>query len=149
MILFLDTSALVKLYISEPGSQAMVRRLSDQLVALSPLVYAEAHATFARRQRENLVTTAETQQLVDSFESDWQTALQIPVSEEVLALVPKLCDQHPLRGADALQLASALMLHHQGVEVLFATNDQRLLGAARTEGLEVFDPVGEDDRSQT
>ncbi len=141
MILFLDTSALVKLYIAEPGSEAMRSRVSDQLIAVSQLAYAEAHATFARRRREDLLTADEFQLLIDNFEHDWQTTLQIPVSEQVLPLVPDLCRDHLLRGADALQLAAALMVHRQGVEVHFATNDQRLLDAAEAEGLTVFDPV--------
>ncbi len=141
MILFLDTSALIKLYIAESGSEAMLRRVSGKLIAVSQLAYAETHATFARRHREGLVTAEERQLLIDSFEQDWQTALQIPVSEQVLPLVPDLCRDHPLRGADALQLAAALMVHRQGVEIHFATNDQRLLGAAEAEGLVVFDPV--------
>ncbi len=141
MILFLDTSALVKLYIAEPGSEAMRRRVSNKLIAVSQLAYAEAHATFARRQREDLLTADELQLLIANFEHDWQTVPQIPISEQVLALVPDLCRDHPLRGADALQLAAALMVHRQGVEVHFATNDQRLLDAAEAEGLAMFDPV--------
>ncbi len=140
MILFLDTSALVKLYIAEPGSETMRRKVSDQVVGLSHLAYAETHATFARRRRENLLTAEEHQFLIDSFEHDWQTAVRIPVSEQVLNLIPDLCCGHPLRGADAVQLAAALVVHHQGVEVHFATNDRRLLEAAEAEGLTVFDP---------
>ncbi|MCP3956955.1 MAG: type II toxin-antitoxin system VapC family toxin [bacterium] len=141
MILFLDTSALVKLYIAEPGSEAMRRKVSDKLVAVSQLAYAEAHATFARLRREDLLSDDERQLLIENFEQDWQTALQIPVSEQVLPLVPDLCHDHPLRGADALQLAAALMVHRQGVDVHFVTSDQRLLKAAEAEGLTVFDPT--------
>ena len=141
MILFADTSALLKLYIAESGSEAMVRKIPGKLVAVSQLAYAEAYATFARRRREDLLTDEEHQLLVENFEEDWQTALQVPVSNEVLNLVPDLCRSHPLRGADALQLAAALLIHNQGVHVDFATNDQRLLQAAEAEGLSVFDPV--------
>ena len=109
MILFLDTSALVKLYLPEPGSEAMRRKVYDQVVGLSHLAYAETHATFARRRRENLLTDAEHQLLIDSFEQDWKTAVRIPVSEQVLTLIPDLCGGHPLRGADAVQLAAALI----------------------------------------
>lgn len=48
MILFVDTSALIKLYIAEPGSQAMQLKVPGKLLAASYLTYAEAHATFAR-----------------------------------------------------------------------------------------------------
>ena len=141
MILFLDTSALVKLYIAEPGSEALLRKIPGKLVAVSHLAYAEAHATFARRRREDLLTADEYELVLDSFEADWGTTIQVPVSDEVLALVPELCRDHPLRGADALQLAAALMIHRQGVEVHFATSDRQLLSVAEEEGLTVFDPA--------
>ncbi len=140
MILFLDTSALIKIYIAEPGSVAIQRRVSGGVVALSQLTYAETHATFARRRREDLLTAAEHQLLIGRFESDWETVFRVPVSNEVLAFVPDLCKRHPLRGADALQLAAALLLRDQGVQVHFATSDRRLLAAAAAEGLTVFDP---------
>ncbi len=141
MILFLDTSALIKLYIAESGSDAMLRKIPDKLVAVSQLTYAETYATFARRRREDLLTADEHQLVVEAFEGGWETAVQVPVSDDVLALVPELCRNHPLRGADALQLAAALMIHRQGVDVHFATSDHRLLDAAEAEGLTVFDPA--------
>ncbi len=140
MILLLDTSALVKIYIAEPGSEAIQQRISGQQVALSQLTYAETHATFARRRREGLLTATEHQVLSDRFEGDWEAVLQIPVSNEVLAFIPGLCKNHPLRGADAIQLAACLMLQHQRVQVHFATSDKRLLEAGANEGLTVFDP---------
>jgi predicted nucleic acid-binding protein len=56
-MLFLDTSALVKVYVSELGSERMredARR--DGPKAASVLAFAEMHATFARRRREELLT---------------------------------------------------------------------------------------------
>ena len=77
-----------------------------------------------------------------AFEVDWSTVLRIPLNEEVLSHVPHLCSRHPLRGADALQLASAAMLVAREIEVTFASSDRRLLEAARSEGIATFDPVG-------
>lgn len=141
MILFLDTSVLIKLYIAEPGSQTLKRRLPGKLIAVSQLTYAEVYATFARRWREDLLTAGEHELVSERFERDWDTTLQVPISDSVLKLVPDLCRNHPLRGADALQLAAALLLSLQRVQVRFATSDRRLLQAAEAEGLEIFDPA--------
>lgn len=54
MILFIDTSALVKLYIAEPGSELMGEAAQEAVIAVSTLTFAELHATFARRLREEL-----------------------------------------------------------------------------------------------
>ena len=142
MILFLDTSALVKLYVNESGSEALSERVENTLVAVTPLTYGEIYATFARRLREGSLGSEEHEKLCANFENDWPTLLQIPFSREVFAQVPGLCRRNPLRGADAMQMACSLMLQGEGVEVLFVANDQQLLTAASTEGLAVFDPVG-------
>ncbi|HVT17945.1 MAG TPA: type II toxin-antitoxin system VapC family toxin [Thermoanaerobaculia bacterium] len=64
MILFLDTSALVKLYIAEPGSERMrAAAARAEPVAVSVLAFAEIHATFARRRREELLQATEFEQL--------------------------------------------------------------------------------------
>lgn len=140
MIVFLDTSALVKLYIAETGSQALQHQLENTVVAVSDLTYGETYATFARRLREDLLTAEEHLALCKAFEEDWWTVIRIPFSTDVLSHIPGLCSRHPLRGADAMQLSCAMMLMNEDVDVLFATSDQRLLAAASAEGMAVLDP---------
>jgi uncharacterized protein len=142
LILFLDTSALVKLYIAEPGSERMREAAGrGEPVVVSVLAFAEIHATFARRRREELLTDTELEQLLLGFASDWEELKQVPVGAVVLNRVPGLCKHHPLRGADAVHLASALLLHEEGLEVIFACSDRHLLEAASAEGLATFDPA--------
>jgi predicted nucleic acid-binding protein len=142
LILFADTSVLVKLYIAEPGSEPMREAAAQEdPIAASLLAFAEIHATFARRHREGLLLAPEFEDLRLRFADDWDELMQLPVSAEILALVPGLCERHPLRGADAVHLATALLLRQEGLEILFACSDSGLLGAAAAEGLAVFDPV--------
>lgn len=143
MILFLDTSALVKLYIAEEGSEVLCARVGRAAVAVSNLAYAEAHATFARRLREGLLDDAEHRRVAEQFEEDWQAMIRVSLGEDVLTRVPGLCLDHPLRGGDTVQLASASLLRNEGAEVIFAASDRKLLEAARAEGLRVFDPAAE------
>lgn len=140
-MLFLDTSALVKVYISEPGSERMREAAAgDEPKVASVLAFAEMHATFARRRREELLTPSELEQVQRDFGDDWERLTRISVGDAVLRLVPGLCERHPLRGADAVHLASALLLHKEGLKVVFACSDRNLLGSAVAEGLRVFDP---------
>jgi predicted nucleic acid-binding protein len=145
LILFLDTSALVKLYIAEPGSERMRETAAQgEPVAASVLAFAEIHATFSRRRREEFeefLSATELEQLRLGFADDWEQLTQVPVGAAVLQLVPRLCERYPLRGADAVHLASALLLHEEGLEVTFACSDRRLLEAAAAEGLSLFDPA--------
>ncbi len=134
MILFVDTSALVKLYIAEPGSEQMREAVAQEpSVAVSRLAFAEIHATFARRRREGLLLASELEQLRLRFADDWEELMQVAIGDELLDLVPGLCERNPLRGADALQLASALLLRQGGLETTFAGSDRSLLEAAASE----------------
>lgn len=142
MILFVDSSVLIKLYIAEPGSERM-RWAATQgdTVAASRLAFAEIHAAFARRRREGLLLASEFEQLQHRFSEDWEELTQLPIGAEILTLIPGLCDRHPLRGADAVHLASALFLRQEGLEVTFACSDRQLLEAAAAEGLATLNPA--------
>lgn len=141
MILFADTSALIKLYIEEAGSVSMARHARASRVAASVLAYAEMYATFARRLREDLLTREEHDELGQRFERDWQSVIVMPLRPALVARIPRLVGDHPLRGADAVHLASALGLRDAGLETRFAASDARLAAAATAEGLEVVDPA--------
>lgn len=140
MILFGDTSALVKLYIEEAGSAEMAEQARASRLAASVLAYAEIYSTFARRKREGLLTADEHDELVQRFETDWQTVIVMALRPALAARIPRLVSDHPLRGADAVHLASALALQDAGLKTTFAASDTRLVEAAAEEGLEVIGP---------
>jgi len=141
VILFADTSALIKLYIEETGSAEMEERARASRLAASALAYAEIYATFARRKREGLLTPEEHDELAARFERDWQRTIVMALRPALAARVPRLVADHPLRGADAVHLASAIALQAAGLETIFAASDARLVEAAAREGLEVVDPA--------
>ena len=71
MILYLDTSALVKLYVREPGTDETRARLDDaSMVATSRVAYPEARAALARRQREGGITRAALPRTVSALDRD-------------------------------------------------------------------------------
>ena len=71
MILYLDTSALVKLYVPEPDS-AIMKQLVDiaELPAMSRVSYVEARAAFARKRREQAVSLKDYRTIVQDFDND-------------------------------------------------------------------------------
>ena len=155
-MLYLDSSALLKRYVQEPGTDAVNLKVNEGLTAnreilISVVGYAEIFATFARLVRDHLLPKQEGDLLQQSFHDDWMVKLsQVDLTADVLAFVPGLVNNHPLRGADAIHLASALWLRdalRQGKSfgpnpgiLEFATSDRQLKTAAALEGLPVFDP---------
>lgn len=73
MILYLDTSALVKLYIAEPGSGEVRKAVgAAQIVATSRLAYVEARAGIARKFREGELSENDRRRIVEELGSDWE-----------------------------------------------------------------------------
>lgn len=139
MILYLDTSALVKLYVREPGS-ATVRRLANraQALATSVVAYAETHAAFARLNHRGNTTAARHQERLRQFNVDWGALLRVEVTPEILRSAGDLANIHYLRGFDSIHLASALWLRARSSHPIeFAAFDQRLRAAASAAGLSV------------
>lgn len=140
---FVDTSALVKRYINEAGHSALTERCfatHDTEVLVSALTYAEIHATFSRLMRDGIITVAEQQALLAAFERDWTSFVIIEFGDKVRRLVPELADTHALRGADLVQLSSAVHMRARAVLDLFVVCDLRLANAATRAGLPVFNP---------
>jgi predicted nucleic acid-binding protein len=138
---YLDTSALIKRFVAERGSslvQAIVAGKGP--VATAKIAYAEMHAGFARIRREGRLSVRHYAQACRQFERDWSAYVRIDLRDEILGLTRDLVQRYPLRGFDAIHLASALSLKSAlGEEVTFAAADERLLRAAAAERLRPLD----------
>ena len=134
MILYLDTSSLVKLYVEEPGS-AEVQRMVDraELVTTSVVAYSEARAALARRRREKHLRPAQYRRAKAALDADWPTILTLEVAETLAKTAGDLAERHRLHGFDALHLASYLLIVREfgGEDVRFASADGALDRAAR------------------
>jgi len=89
--------------------------------------------------------------VLDEFDADWALSISsIELGTGVLVFVRDLVKRLPLRGADAIHLASALWLRDMarlGMKVdqytgslVFVSSDQQLVKAAANSHLEVFNP---------
>ena len=134
MIVYLDSSNLVKLYAEEAGS-AEIRQLAAaaDAVATSALAYTEARASFARWRRERRMTAAGCDAVVRKFELDWARFVVIALDDDVSRAAGRLADRHSLTGADAVHLASfeQLLSRSGDSDVQFSCSDDRLVRAAR------------------
>ena len=137
MILYLDTSALVKLYVEEPGTPEIAQRVetSDDGVVTARVAYAEARAAFARYRREGRLTASMLRTVVTRLDGDWSHYSVVDVTESLVRRAGALAERHGLRGFDAIHLAAALEVRGPGVEVEFSCFDRRLTAAARRERL--------------
>lgn len=149
MILYLDTSALVKLFVDEEFSDSVRSWLDEaELVATSRVAYAEAMSAFARRRRDSALTGEEFDIARQALTDQWDRMVTVEVDE---LLAGDLAVQHGLRGFDAIHVAAVLTLHHDYADVRldFASFDERQRDAGRAEGMSVLLPDGSESKPAT
>lgn len=114
MILYLDTSALVKVFVDEPGRAEVAEALGrSSRVATAMVSYAEARATFARLLREGLVSSEEHSGIVTGLDGRWRSYERPPVTNALIGSAGNLAERFSLRGYDSVQLASAVACHER------------------------------------
>ena len=146
---FFDSSALVKRYVHERGSmwvRETTAATSGHLIHLSLLTAAEIASALARRQREGSLTVLERERLLGAFLMDCASSyLLLRMEEDVIEQAIAMLGRYPLRTADAIQVATAILLRHtlpaeQFGLVIVVSADDRVLQAAAQERLPVENP---------
>jgi len=146
-IVFVDTSALVKLFVQEPGSTRMLdtaRNEGGDTIVVLDLSRVELHAAIHRRERAGDVPAGTTRRSRELLEQYLRSKFVVQhVSQSLLERACALVERHGLRAYDALQLAGALeaAVSRGELEALFVSADQTLTKAASEEGLPTLDPT--------
>ncbi len=146
-VYYVDTSALVKLYIHEPGTEQMLRLVEPEegnRIAVLALARVEFRAAVRRRERMGDIDGEVVVSLIERFARHVEKLYMVQhLSEATLEEALGLVDRHSLRAYDAIQLAGCLTLSETlgGEDPRFVCADRNLLDAARGEGLATFDPI--------
>ena len=138
---FWDASAIIPLLAEEPAREAMLRVLEEDAEILAWWgTPGEIAAAIARRERENALTAKEveaTLAVARHLADSWH---EIVPSTALRRTAERLLRVHPLRAADSLQLAAALVAaDHDPPTLEIVCLDERLTAAARREGFTVVD----------
>ena len=137
MICYLDSSALAKRYVLEPGSEEVKRLISEaQVVGTAWISLVEVVAALTKAVRVGALTSEESDSAIRSFEEDWPDLVRIQISEFLVGTAAGYARKHGLRGYDAVQLAAAA-IWQDNLEnpVTLLTFDRQLWAAARHEGM--------------
>jgi len=138
VILFCDTSALIKLYISEEYSEQLKAEVEKAgSVAVCRVSWAEAHAALCRRAREVKEDAPLIEQAKAALARDWPSYVVLEVNQSLVELAGEYADTFALRGYDSIQLAAAAETQRiANTPVTFACFDIRLNKAAKILGLQ-------------
>ena len=147
---YLDASALVKRYAHERGTgwvRDLTDPMSDNVILSSRLSLAEVAAALAAKQRApGGLSQVGRDRAVNLFLAHCQSEYRlVEVDRFVSDLAVRLTQDHRLRGYDAMQLATALLvnrvlLRERTASLIMVAADKDILDAARAEGLATEDP---------
>jgi predicted nucleic acid-binding protein len=143
---FLEATAFAKLFVREPGTDALIQLLESiednrkLISAASPL---EVYAAIRRRERAGNIAPEAAAAALESLRVESARMVQQPLNPAVLEAARQLLDRTSLRWPETLQLGSVLAARDMfpGTEITFVTAVPQLLDAAQAEGLETIDPT--------
>jgi uncharacterized protein len=146
---FCDSSAIVKRYVNETGSN-FVDNLADlksgNVILLARITRVEVVAAIARRLKNGSVTAADAQNATAAFQHDLtNNYFTVEITPVLLSVAMILATKHALRGYDAVQLAAALEANDERIAnglapLTLVSADKELNTAAQAEGLNIENP---------
>ena len=150
---YLDASAWVKRYYQETGTRWVQKLFTDGVtLTCASLGVVEVTATLARKAKAREISRGRLTRKVRELDEDWSHFIQVHLSVEAVNQAREVARQRALRGADAIHLASALVLRSRFVEeedrLVFVASDHQLKDAARSAGFTVADPEEEDSEAE-
>jgi len=135
-----DSSAITPLLIAE-NSSARAREVhaEDPAIVTWWGTFTECVSAFARLNREGHLTTSELARTIIRARRDVMTWIEVGPSDELREQSVRLLRVHPLRAADAIQLAAAIVASDFKPGTLeFFTLDRNQRAAADKEGFRVI-----------
>ena len=143
---YFDSSALLKLYIDEQGTEEVIRLVGDpncNHMAIMRLTVLECRSAIRRRERSGDVSNLVANQAIGRIEDDALSKYFVqPLTEGVFKEAKRLMDVRPLKTLDALQLAGCLSIRSSlSSPFAFVCADTRLCEAANLEGVETLNPL--------
>ena len=134
MNLFADSSALAKRYILDEASQRFDDLLADAAsLGVSVLCLPEIVSSLCRRRRERSINTVQYSAAKQALELDLEDVTVIQIVDSVVLRSVQLLETNPLRAADAIHVASALVWNAD----VFVSADAQQCTAAKKSGLRV------------
>jgi predicted nucleic acid-binding protein len=143
---FLDSTAFVKLFVQEDGTDAIIRLMEateDNRKLISAGTPLEIYAALKRRERAGGIAVEDSEAARNILRVESARMVQQPLNPAVLEAARQLLDRHELRSSEAIQLGAAVVAREMfhGMEIVFVSADPPLLKAATKERFETLDPT--------
>lgn len=134
-IAYLDSSAIVKLYVDEAHSRDVMEWFRALDKALCHAIgYVEVRAALAAAHRAGRLEESAYRSIVVDFRSDWASYSQVRLDDALMERAATMAEEFALRGYDSVHLACAAHVHSAIPDLCFVSFDKALNRAARLLG---------------
>jgi len=147
-VFYLDTSAIVKRYRREKGTEIIDQLLVDPGEAdrfyTSFLSVLELTSAITRLSKAGELSKSVASELLARFHEDTEQQFRIwPVDDEIIGSAISMSKEHALRSADAIHLATAVTISSllPGANTALVSSDRELIKAAEARHLVTIDPL--------
>ena len=140
MNLFFDTSALIKKYIIEEGSENVDYLMNNaNMIFISVITEIETFSTFKRLLLENAITQKEYKILIKEFQIDYEYYSQIDFDSFISLNAKSMIEKYQLKSLDSIQLGTALSIKDE-IDY-FVVTDNKIIKSAKKEGFKILNPI--------
>jgi predicted nucleic acid-binding protein len=110
MVVFIDTSSLVKRYIEEPGSNVVDRYFNEEnTVCISPVTQIEMRSVFKRKLLEGSIDQETYQKAIGFWNIDIDHFSINRLNNDLTIKAVSIIDSHGVKTLDAIQIGSAML----------------------------------------
>jgi uncharacterized protein len=143
---FLDSTAFIKLFVQEAGTEAIIRLMEateDNRKLISAGTPLEVYAALKRRERSGGLSAEDSEAARNILRVEAARMVQQPLNPAVLEAARQALDRHELSAAESLQLGAAVVAREMflGMSIVFVSSDTRLVAAAKAEHFETLEPA--------
>ena len=134
--IYADTSAFLKLFIKEAGTERMRRLAREHRLLSSTVIRVESRSALARRQRDGELDEREFERVLLHLADGLLAIELVRITDDILNLSSVIVLRLPVRTMDALHIASAIVFQERvDIALTFVTADKKQHEAAQREGL--------------
>lgn len=140
MIVYCDTSALMKLFVNEKSSDTIRKACkAASHVAVSQIAWVEMCAALSLKQRTGQIDAETSARALTELKDEWNRYQRLGIDQELIAQAGNFAVQFGLRAYDSVQLATARFAHQQlGNNMVMCCFDSQLNVAAGKLGIRVL-----------
>lgn len=134
MLVFFDTSAFVKRYVHETGTDKVLEWCDKATeISLASIALPEIISAFCRLRRETIISTRQYKHLKQSLLADIEDIALCDLAPAVMAQTISSLENNTLRGMDAIHIGCAVVMKAD----IFISADKKQCEAAIRAGLQV------------